>query len=244
MCELSKWTCISIKPGAMKWPSSSWIKVASLRVPGAWTLAIIGPTIPMSAARISPVMTSMSWPPLSRRSKAALPCAAWTARLRVGESISGCHWVEFIGSSVYPSYLDGLFFGKRRRVLRVRCGCGEQGDEVLLEERGVDVDLRMHLLHRQVRLVVIGEGEDVAIVRTVVHVDIHIDVAGAHCDRRVEPCCRREFIPCVLGRVVVSGILDQILRGNAPRAGNAAQDAAEVRLNGRIGGSDGDFVPL
>ncbi len=77
---------VSISPGATM-PPTMIVSVASLRLPGGCTLAISGPTRPISAARNSPVAMSATVPPASSRSNGALPVAARTARSRRAASL-------------------------------------------------------------------------------------------------------------------------------------------------------------
>src|SRR5258708_32170359 len=88
MCEDSKCTCPTMKPGATTRPPRSRTSAAVVKLPRGWTLAIIGPTIPISASRSSRVATSTTLPPVSRRSNGVRPWAASMALSRTESSIA------------------------------------------------------------------------------------------------------------------------------------------------------------
>src|SRR4029453_960651 len=83
----SKCTCPSMNPGAMMRPLSSCVSRAAVKRPRGWTLAIIAPTMPMSASRSSSVATSTTRPPVKRRANGLFPRPAGMAASRVDRSM-------------------------------------------------------------------------------------------------------------------------------------------------------------
>src|SRR5260370_31865249 len=106
-----------------------------------------------------------------------------------------------------------LLLWKRSRVLRMRRSCSKQCDQVPRQKRSVYVGLRIYLLQRQIGFVGIGEGKDVAVVRTMAQVDVHIDLASLLRDSRIEPRRRSQFIPRIRCRIVVACALGAGLGG-------------------------------
>src|SRR5260370_23307969 len=219
------------------------MEAASVLVPGAGTVAILGPTIPTSAGRISPVMTSTSCPPARRTSKAQCRCGACTARERVAGSIAGCHSIGVVVSMGLPLSIL-LLFWKRSRVLRMRRSCSKQCDQVPRQKRSVYVGLRIYLLQRQIGFVVIGEGQDVAVVRTMAQVEAHIDRAPLLRASRIQPRRRSQFIPRIRCRVVVARILDEVSCGIALRTRQSAEHFGEARLDPSLDRGHRNLRPL
>src|SRR4051812_18063262 len=164
MCEDSKCTCPSMKPGATSRPLRSCVSSAFANAPRGCTLAIISPTIPMSASRSSSVATSTIRPPVSSRSNGSLPWAAAIAltrvcrsmasiivalfRLDVGRLDDGCILLDFLGqeggkfsrAGAYDAQIDVGQLGFHLRFLH-------QGRNLTIEpvdDRGVGFGRREH----------------------------------------------------------------------------------------------------